>query len=282
MIAVPRNDDKGFNQERTSSMNLHKVLHFAMTAVTTVGLLLPATIVRAEGNNPPAQKIIKAFEISVDRGCGATYQAGEQIEIEVSVPEAGWLTVWQEVNGDQYQLSGPEWVEPDEGFDISGMVQPPVGQEEVMAYLDGESGESYSDSCHYTTEMQAYYPELECELYLPDEVHAGQEFEIEVKVWNSGNAKAKKVMLYGKATPSGYFQIHSCSPNCNGTKTSLGQIKPNKSKWASYWVTAPEDQAGDFTFEFWVEAHGGVDAYCGSHDLSVLGGQFFKVPPSQE
>jgi hypothetical protein len=125
------------------------------------------------------------------------------------------------------------------------------------------------------------YPELECSLYMPDQVYAGDEFEIEVKVWNSGDAKAKHVMLYGKATPKGYFQIHACDPNCTGTTTSLGHIKPNKSKWASYWVTAPHNKAGDFTFEFWVEAYDNVNAYCGWHEISVLGGQFFKMPPQQ-
>jgi hypothetical protein len=257
---------------KTDTGKVRNLIHVLLVALTAIGLLVPVGVAQADDN--PSQRIVKGLEITVDRGCGATYFVGDHIEIQVSVPEEGWLTVWQSVNGENYQLSKPEWVTPNHNFTFSGAVQPPVGNETVTAYFDGKSGHSYEDSCNYQTKQHQQQSQLKCEVYMPDQVHSGEKFEIEVKVWNTGNHRVRNVKLFGKATPKGYFQIHSCEPNCNGTTTWLGQIRAGKSRWASYWVTAPQNKAGDFDFEFYAEAQGGAKAYCGLHELSVLGGQF--------
>lgn len=120
---------------------------------------------------------------------------------------------------------------------------------------------------------------LECWVDMPYEVYIGEDFKIKVEVYNDSDYKAKKVTVYGKATPSGYFDVDSCSPNCNGTSANLGKIKGWNSKTAKYHVTAP-DEPGWYTFEFYADAHNAEQTYCGSYDIEVFGydDNFFVAP----
>jgi hypothetical protein len=120
---------------------------------------------------------------------------------------------------------------------------------------------------------------LECWVDMPYEVYIGEDFKIKVEVYNDSDHKAKNVTVYGKATPSGYFEVESCSPNCNGTSANLGKIKGWHSKTAKYHVEAP-DEPGWYTFEFYADAHNAEQTYCGSYDIEIFGSDdnFFILP----
>jgi hypothetical protein len=127
-----------------------------------------------------------------------------------------------------------------------------------------------------TNNDEAY---LECWVDMPYEIYIGEDFKIKVEVYNDSDHKAKNVKVFGKANPSGYFEVDSCSPNCNGTSANLGKIKSWNSKTAKYHVTAPHEP-GWYTFEFYAQAHNAEQAYCGSYDIEVFGydDQFFVLP----
>ena len=112
---------------------------------------------------------------------------------------------------------------------------------------------------------------LECWVEMPYEVYIDQEFKIKVYVDNYSDYKAKKVKVYGHATPSGDFDVDG------STTASLGKIKAWGSKTAKYHVTAP-DEPGWYTFEFYAEAHNAEDAYCGSYDIEVKDDTKFLIP----
>jgi hypothetical protein len=139
---------------------------------------------------------VQAFSgltVSVDRGCGATYNEGDSIDFsatgdwEVFDVNTDWwryLEVWGSTNGAWWhQVISGRWVEPRDSVHRRGWIAAPVGDELLYArFLDRYGNVLAEANCYYTSQTKYDPPPpsgswIECGDTVSGYVGPGQEEE---------------------------------------------------------------------------------------------------------
>lgn len=202
----------------------------------------------------PYYPVPDGLSITVDRGCGSTYRAGEYLTISAYMPVSGYLTVWGSTSGLPWQrIRGPVWVQPSTIPISTAYMGYPVGNELLFARLSTSDGRIFEDVCHFVSVPGSSSPQpvspqpvppqpvppqpvppqpvptplpppppynmpLQCSAYVPSQVPPGSTFRQQISVSNPINsAAATGVMFYARINPAGYLPVYSCSPNCSVT-----------------------------------------------------------------
>jgi hypothetical protein len=207
--------------------------------------------------------------ISVDQGCGATYNEGESIEFSVSGewevvnPNTDWwryLEVWGSTNGAWWhQVIRGKWIGPREGAYASAWIAAPVGDERLYSRLLDQFGNVLAEAnCYYTSQEQTPPPSgswIECGDTVSGYVGAGQEDQ-----WSFYGYSGSRVTIsmFGDSGFDTYLELYDPNNIFLGEHDDIS----DSNKDSKIRVTLP--RSGTYT----IAAHG-YDYREGDYSLSV-------------
>ncbi len=176
-----------------------------------------------------ARPAISDLTVSVDQGCGATYDEGESIQFSVSGdwdvnnPNTDWwryLEVWSSTNGAWWnQIIPGRWVQPRESVYRSAWIASPVGNERIYARFLDQFGTVLAEAnCYYTSQEVVQPPSgfwIECGEMVSGYVGSGEE-----EYWSfpGSSGSQVRIWMYGDNGFDTYLELYD--PDYNFLKSN--------------------------------------------------------------
>ena len=201
---------------------------FMETQPNLAGVDIVTGALRLRGiSSRPLSPADAGLNVSVNKGCGNVYYAGEKIITTIHVSEPGTLVVWTSADGAWWhQVIGPTWATPTYPVSRYSKIQPPMGDELIYARLYSPDGRMLEGLCHFSsidylsvptpTPIRPLSPSdgsLQCSALHPREISPGQSFNIRVRVNNAGGLPVDAATLYARARPICLFRPRILQPS---------------------------------------------------------------------